>query len=123
MDVSQHILDISQESLDWESPLDNISGGQRQRVSIARALLRQPAVLLEDESTSALDNYSQKIIVDNLKRIELTRVVIAHRLTAIKDCDHMIVINDGKVEASGSLNYCIENSPYLSSILHKNSHA
>ena len=101
----------------------NISGGQRQRVSIARALLRQPAVLLEDESTSALDNYSQKIIVDNLKRIELTRVVIAHRLTAIKDCDHMIVINDGKVEASGSLNYCIENSPYLSSILHKNSHA
>ncbi len=95
----------------------NISGGQRQRISIARALLRRPSLLLEDESTSALDNYSQKIIVDNLKDIGLTRIVIAHRLTAIYDCDHMIILNNGTIESTGSFEHCSNVSPYLSQII------
>ncbi|QNI53644.1 ABC transporter family protein [Synechococcus sp. BIOS-E4-1] len=98
----------------------NISGGQRQRLSIARALLRRPSMLIEDESTSALDNYSQKVIIGNLKEIGITRIVIAHRLTAIRDCDHMIILNGGSVEYSGSFEECLENSSYFSKIMHDN---
>ena len=98
----------------------NISGGQRQRLSIARALLREPSMLIEDESTSALDNYSQKIIINNLKELGVIRLVIAHRLTAIRDCDHIIILNDGTVEYSGSFEKCLDNSPYLLKIMHDN---
>ncbi|WP_114992290.1 peptidase domain-containing ABC transporter [Synechococcus sp. UW179A] len=98
----------------------NISGGQRQRLSIARALLRQPSMLIEDESTSALDSYSQKIIIDNLKELGVTRIVIAHRLTAIRDCDHIIILNDGSVEYSGSFEESLHTSSYLSKIINDN---
>lgn len=97
----------------------NISGGQRQRLCIARALLSTPRMLLEDESTSALDNKSQKTIVDNIKGIGITRVVVAHRLSAIRNCDHMIIIVDGKVETTGNFDYCSNHSSYLSSVLSK----
>ena len=95
----------------------NISGGQRQRLSIARALLRKPSMLIEDESTSALDNYSQKLIINNLKTMGLTRIVIAHRLSAIRDCDHIIILNDGTVECSGPFEDCLKTSPFLSNIM------
>ena len=95
----------------------NISGGQRQRLCIARALLHNPKVLLEDEATSAIDSNSQRIIVDNLKSMKITRIVVAHRLTAIQGCDHMVVFNNGKVEAEGTYDKCIIASPYLSSIV------
>ena len=77
-------------------------------------------MLIEDESTSALDNYSQKVIIRNLKEIGITRIVIAHRLTAIRDCDHMIILNEGSVEYSGSFEECLENSSYFSKIMHDN---
>ena len=95
----------------------NISGGQRQRLSIARALLRKPSMLIEDESTSALDNYSQKLIINNLKTMGLTRIVIAHRLSAIRNCDHIIILNDGTVECSGPFEDCLKTSPFLSNIM------
>ena len=95
----------------------NISGGQRQRLCIARALLTKPKVLLEDESTSALDNKSQQIIVNNVKNLGVTRIVVAHRLSAIRNCDNIIVIVGGKVEAAGSFEHCRDISPYLSSVL------
>lgn len=96
----------------------NISGGQRQRLCIARALLRNPTLLIEDEATSALDNKSQSIIVRNLRHLNITRLVVAHRLTAIRGCDHLIILNDqGQVEATGDYQYCIENSSYLQSIV------
>ena len=86
----------------------NISGGQRQRLCIARALLHKPKVLLEDEATSAIDTKSQQIIVENLKDMNITRVVVAHRLSAIKGCDHIVVFNRGKVEAEGTFMECID---------------
>lgn len=97
----------------------NISGGQRQRLGIARALLRRPSVLLEDESTSALDNYSQRIIVNNLKNIGVTRIVVAHRITAIQNCDHIVVLNKGKIEFSGSFAESLEKSDYMQEVMQK----
>ena len=97
----------------------NISGGQRQRISIARALLRQPTILLEDEATSALDNESQRIISENLATLGITRVVIAHRLSAVAESEHMIVLNNGVVEAEGPFRKIIEQSNYLQSVMSK----
>jgi len=95
----------------------NISGGQRQRISIARAVLHKPKILMEDEATSAIDNDSQRIIGDNLRKAGVTRIVIAHRLSAIKQCDHMIVINKRQVEMQGTYDHCKQHSTYLQSVL------
>lgn len=95
----------------------NISGGQRQRICIARALLNQPSLLLEDEATSALDATSQKRIAANLRQQSVTRVVVAHRLSAIQHCDHMVVINNGTVEWEGTFEECCANSPYMQSVM------
>ncbi|WP_114992556.1 peptidase domain-containing ABC transporter [Synechococcus sp. UW179A] len=95
----------------------NVSGGQRQRIAIARAILQRPLFLLEDEATSALDNQSQAIISNNLSKLGITRLVIAHRLSAIAQADHLIVINDGKVEAEGSYASVIERSEFLNSVV------
>ncbi|QNJ19683.1 ABC transporter family protein [Synechococcus sp. A18-25c] len=97
----------------------NISGGQRQRLGIARALLREPKVLLEDESTSALDNYSQRVIVENLKSIGVSRIVVAHRITAIQSCDHIIVLQKGKIEFEGSFENSLVNSNYMKEVMQK----
>lgn len=92
----------------------NISGGQRQRLCIARALLRNPRILLEDEATSALDQESQAVIINNLRALGLTRIVVAHRISAITDCDHMIVLNaDGTLDVEGSFEYCRDHSEFL----------
>lgn len=95
----------------------NVSGGQRQRLAIARAILRKPQILIEDEATSALDNTSQAIISKNLLDAGITRIVVAHRVSAIADCDHMIVLKDGVIEAEGTFDHVKKTSPYLKSVL------
>ena len=79
-----------------------ISGGQKQRIIIARALAGNPKLVLFDEATSALDNVTQKVVSDSLDQIKCTRVVIAHRLSTIKNCDRIIMIEDGPVAESGT---------------------
>ena len=95
----------------------NISGGQRQRLAIARAILRKPLILIEDEATSALDNASQAIISKNLLEAGITRIVVAHRVSAISACDHMIVLKDGIIESEGTFEQVKQSSPYLKSVL------
>lgn len=79
-----------------------MSGGQRQRILIARAVLNNPSVLFFDEATSALDNISQAKVIENLGKMNCTRVTIAHRLSTIRDCDRIIVLDGGKVAEEGT---------------------
>lgn len=79
-----------------------LSGGQRQRILIARALACQPRALIFDEATSALDNLTQAAIVDSLQRLRITRVVVAHRLSTIRESDRIVVMDAGRVVDEGS---------------------
>ena len=79
-----------------------ISEGQKQRIVLARALLRNPKILILDEATSALDNKTQAIIKDNLDRMKITRIAIAHRLSTIVDCDRIIVMDKGSIVETGT---------------------
>ncbi len=89
-----------------------LSGGQRQRVAIARALLTQPRILIFDEATSALDYESERIIQDNMKAIckDRTVFIIAHRLSAVRRCDRIIVIEQGEIAEQGSHAELLENN-------------
>ena len=77
-----------------------LSGGEKQRVALARAIYRNPSILFMDESTSALDNQTEKKIIDNIKMNlkDKTMIMIAHRNTSIKDCDQIINLKNGVLE-------------------------
>ncbi len=96
---------------------EGMSGGQRQRIIIARAIASKPKILMFDEATSALDNITQKIVSDSLASLKCTRIIIAHRLSTIKQCDRILVLNEGKIIADGTYDELLEKSEFFSQLV------
>jgi len=110
--IAMDIADFNKDIVFLDSGLDsmvgeggtNLSGGQKQRLSIARAVIKNPEILILDDSLSAVDGTTEKNIVERLKtyRSDKTNIIIAHRFSAIKDADKIFVVQDGKISEVGT---------------------
>ena len=101
----------------YDTPIDeggtNVSGGQKQRLCIARALLKSPKILILDDSTSAVDTHTDSVIRENFRKEipDVTKFIIAQRILSIKDCDVILLMNDGKILAKGTNDELMQSSP------------
>ncbi|MGB0656640.1 MAG: ATP-binding cassette domain-containing protein, partial [Flavobacteriaceae bacterium] len=98
-----------------------LSGGQIQRVSIARALIKNPEILLLDDCLSAVDTDTEEKILSNLKQIRSnkTTLIISHRVTSVLDADHIIVLKDGKIIQEGGHAPLLNKKGYYQDLFHK----
>ncbi len=97
----------------------NISGGQRQRILIARAIASKPAIVVFDEATSTLDNRTQNIVTESLDKMHATQIIVAHRLSTIRNCDKIIVMNEGKIIETGTFEELSNRDELFSDLIRK----
>lgn len=99
----------------------NLSGGQKQRLEIARALVGNPSLLVLDEATSALDAETERRVIENLRTRGCSMVIIAHRVSAIRDADEIVVLQKGKVVQQGNFDELIANAGPFRTLMAKDS--
>lgn len=90
-----------------------ISGGQMQRLLIARAIIGKPEIIYLDEATSALDNVTQKQVIDTLEKLKATKLVIAHRLSTVKNCERIFVMDAGRIVEEGTFDTLMEKKGHF----------
>ena len=95
---------------------DTLSGGQQQRIIIARALIRNPRILIFDEATSALDNETQQIVSFSVEKMKATRIVIAHRLSTIINADRIFVLDKGLLIEEGTYKELIDKNGFFAEL-------
>ena len=98
-----------------------LSTGQKQRILLARALAHRPKVLFLDEATSAMDNLVQKRVMASIHTLQCTTVMIAHRLSTIRQCDRILVMQQGKIVADGTYDALLEGCPFFRELVQKQS--
>ncbi len=96
-----------------------VSGGEKQRIGIARALAKNPEILIFDEATSALDTVSERVVQKSIDAVskEKTSIIIAHRLSTVKNCDKIFVLKQGELLAEGTHDYLLENCEYYKELV------
>ena len=96
----------------------NFSGGQRQRISLARSILKNPKILIMDDSTSALDNKTEEKIIESLNNLrpDMTKILISQKIKSLKNTDYTLVIDRGEIESIGKHTELIEKSPIYKEI-------
>ena len=109
------LIESYKDKLDHEVLIDgkNFSGGQKQRLTIARAFLKKAGILILDDSTSAVDKITEKNIqnaISTLSEHPITKIIISQRISSVKDCNNIIVLEDGKITAQGNHKDLISNS-------------
>ena len=97
----------------------SISGGQRQRLLIARAVASKPKLLIFDEATSALDNITQRQVSDALAALDCTRIVVAHRLSTIRSCNRILVLDGGRIVEDGTYDELIEQGGIFAELVER----
>jgi ABC-type bacteriocin/lantibiotic exporter with double-glycine peptidase domain len=113
--------DIMQMPMEYETFVSEggsaLSGGQRQRLALARALANTPSLLLLDEATSALDVVTEKIIEQNLQKLQCTQIIIAHRLSTIRNADLILVVDRGTIVERGTHESLLERNGYYAKLI------
>ena len=113
--------DIVQRNGDYNAPVleggKNFSGGQRQRIEIARVLAQDPTIIIMDEATSALDSQTEYAIMKSIALRGTTRIIISHRLSIIRDCEEIIVMDNGKVIARGTHDELMKTCEYYAAMI------
>ena len=94
-----------------------ISGGQRQRLMIARAIAPKPKILMFDEATSALDNITQRTVAESLDSLKCTRIVIAHRLSTVRNCDRILCLDGGRIIEEGTYDELIKKKGFFAELV------
>lgn len=89
-----------------------LSGGQKQRISIARALSKKTPILVLDDSTSALDMETEHMIQKSLSQIDATKIIIAHRISAVRNADEIIILEDGRITERGTHETLLKEKGY-----------